>query len=348
MKLFQNIFNKNHELNEEQQQRFNSMVENDSSQSQQPTSLQQNPHNLVASLQSLEEINKIRNLLDKREKELETGSMYLVESEIKHQEEPEFEAISVNSNSVSEENIEESITENDLNYETYEDSEPFQESEKNKKEESTNYSDNLNSYEETSLSSESPELTFGNNDNITTKIPQEESYEALDKEEEINPMPEELLEKKEEEHSKGIEIDLEPDKDSDFIEFDSLNTKKTVEEDILSPEMDLYCEKIKTIFGEENFFARIEEENKTSYNSNKKLLHIGIRQKENFGQGNTLEENAWFIGHIKQLEDLKSYKMLRSEQGMKDLVKEDPSFVTIISFRGTSFLNSLEEFDFEL
>ena len=40
--------------------------------------------------------------------------------------------------------------------------------------------------------------------------------------------------------------------------------------------------------------------------------------------------------------------MLRSEQGMKDLVSEKEQFVIIISFRATSFLNSIDDFDFNL
>ena len=381
MKLFQNLFNKNHDLNEEEQQKFNSMV----GEEQLPmpsTPLSQTPRDFVSSLSSLEEINKIRNLLDTREKELESGDMYLVDSQINHESAPEFESIPVQDTSVSEKNIEEPITENDLNHETYEEesssynknevSGTYEEENSYTQEDTSsqmtfesqtnettnygdtpqqnNYSDNLNVQEETSLSTESPELEFGSTSSEVEFTPEPESYESLDKEDQSNPLPEEILLKdnKETVPSGGIQFDIEPEEeDNDFVDLTQDSTTP-LKETFSSSAMDLYLEKVSSIFGAENIISIQKEQGATSFNPTKKLLHIGIRNRDRFGHGDMNEENAWFIGQVKQLDDLKSYKMLKSEKGLKDLIKEEDSHITIISFRATPYLNSMDEFDFEL
>jgi hypothetical protein len=326
MKLFQNLFNKNHDLNEEEQHKFNSMVGEDAKYDN-SISLRDS----ITQLSSLEEINKIRNLLDTREKELESGNDFLVESEIKHSETPEFEEIGgTPQKEYTEEYVEEPITENDLNSQTYQDSSS-----------STEYTDSLNQFEEKTLSKDSNDLAFGETED---SVKEDTEYDDLDREEQSQPMPDEML-IKEESSTDGIELDIETESsDADFLDIDSISNS----ESDMPAEAELYLENIKAVFGEENIMSQIEDKNSTTYNPNKKLLHIGVRQHSSFGHGDALQENAWFIGQVKQLEDLKSYKMLRSEQGMKDLVVEKEHVVVIISFRATSFLNSINEFDFTL
>lgn len=121
-------------------------------------------------------------------------------------------------------------------------------------------------------------------------------------------------------------------------------------EDEFSIQKELFLDKLKDLFGEDNIFVNVEENSEIESLKNKKILHIGLRQKYAFGVDTTTpqEENKWFISTIKQLDDLKNFKMLRSEEGIKDLVWDRGDFAILLSFRSTNLLNSVHEFDFDL
>ncbi|MCA9496341.1 MAG: hypothetical protein KC589_05345 [Nanoarchaeota archaeon] len=61
------------------------------------------------------------------------------------------------------------------------------------------------------------------------------------------------------------------------------------------------------------------------------------------------DENAWFITRIKKLEELKKFKMLKSEAQEKDLVWIRDDYPTIlISFRTTNSLENQDDFPFPM
>ena len=136
---------------------------------------------------------------------------------------------------------------------------------------------------------------------------------------------------------------LEDNFEDKFEEVDSI-------EDEFSIQKELFLDKLKELFGEDNIFVNVQENSAIESLKDKKVLHIGLRQKYAFGLDSTTpqEENKWFITTIKQLDDLKNFKMLRSEEGIKDLVWDRGDFAILLSFRSTNLLNSVNEFDFEL
>lgn len=152
------------------------------------------------------------------------------------------------------------------------------------------------------------------------------------------------------EHKHNFEVEevedyktIEDNYEDKFEEVDSI-------EDEFSIQKELFLDKLKELFGEDNIFVNVQENSSIESLKDKKVLHIGLRQKYAFGLDSTSpqEENKWFITTIKQLDDLKNFKMLRSEEGIKDLVWDRGDFAILLSFRSTNLLNSVNEFDFEL
>ncbi len=353
MKIFNKFFKKDHDLSFEEQEKFQNMINTGNSENTYSDDLSEsfNFEFAISRLSSFEELNRIRNLLDKREKEIESGTSYLVDSEIKNSDVPDFEeSIPIKSNSVTEMNIEEDITEDDLNNETYEDN-SYKPDEI--KDDLTYNDDKLNQFEENNLEKESPELNFDSNENLIDKKEDSFDYDELDKEDDRVEIPNEILEESEEPQKGKIKFDLEDEQeDKDFVELESVQPAKNVEsvvDDKFSIESDMFYSKVKDIFGEENIVKKVEESSNLDLIKNKKVLHLGLREKNKFlEESNMIEENTWFITHIKQLDDLKNFKMIKSDKGMKDLLWDRGDYAIIISFRATTFLTSIEDFDFEI
>lgn len=195
----------------------------------------------------------------------------------------------------------------------------------------------------------------------------------VDKEENFSNQSKFTIEEETQPHQEISQVETQPleenetyessDPQKHEFEIEKVDDYKTIEDDYAEPteeiqetkdefsiQKELFLDKLKDLFGEDNFFVNIEEKSEIESLKGKKILHIGLRQKYAFGLDTTTpqEENKWFISTIKQLDDLKNFKMLRSEEGIKDLVWDRGDFAILLSFRSTNLLNSVNEFDFDL
>lgn len=245
------------------------------------------PHtieDLISNLNSQEEINRVRNYLDKREREI-TGDYSLHKPE--NEKEIKLEEIyEKNFLKKEEEKVEIEFEKNELQNPTKNETVTFQEN-----------------------------------------IEKENSPKNTEKK---------------------IEIDEEEyDLDEDFIEFEDDEVK--VSEDSFTIKTDLFFQKICQIFGNHNtskqfiygrFFAGLGKRD---------IYQIGIFKSEAFDSNESIEEqNSWFISQIKQLEELKNFKVLNSKDGLKDLIWDvDGKNAIIISFKSVQLLNE-RKFDFYL
>lgn len=104
--------------------------------------------------------------------------------------------------------------------------------------------------------------------------------------------------------------------------------------------------KLRDIFTDENLFFK--ESSKINYDilKDEDVTCIGIRKKEAyFSWESASEQSTWFISEIKKFPELKNFKVIRSEDGIKDLIwnKEKP---ILISFRSINYLPSQDNFIF--
>ena len=177
--------------------------------------------------------------------------------------------------------------------------------------------------------------------------PSIETQEIDEQEEEEPPKKQETPEVKLEEVQTYKEIEEEPLVKEEEEEDKNQPQHTSSIEDEFETQTSLFYDKVKNLFGEENMFYRSEEESQLNILKGKKVFQIGLRQKSAFGEDNTKEENSWFVTTIKQLDELKNFKMMRSEEGIKDLVWDKGDYAILISFRATSLLSSTDEFDFD-
>ncbi len=104
--------------------------------------------------------------------------------------------------------------------------------------------------------------------------------------------------------------------------------------------------KLRDIFTDDNLFFK--ESKKISYEvlKGKEVTCIGIRKKSAyFTEESISEQNSTFISEIKKFDELKNFKVIRSEDGIKDLVwnKEHP---VLICFRTVNLLPNQDFFSF--
>lgn len=183
---------------------------------------------------------------------------------------------------------------------------------------------------------------ISNHDNYTYEV-----EEDLPKEEK-EPSKDDIKEESNKKEPVEFEVE-EVETYKEIEEPDEISEKENpVIEDEFETQTSLFYDKVKEIFGEENMFSRVEEESNLDILKGKKVFHIGLRQKSAFGQETSIkDENSWFITTVKQLDDLKNFKMMRSEEGIKDLVWDRGDYAILLSFRATTILSSIDEFDFE-
>lgn len=104
--------------------------------------------------------------------------------------------------------------------------------------------------------------------------------------------------------------------------------------------------KLRDIFTDENMFFKESKQINYEILKGEEVTCIGIRKKEAyFNWESVSEQSAWFISEIKKFNELKNFKVIRSEEGIKDLVwnKERP---IIISFRSVNHLPNQDNFIF--
>lgn len=139
---------------------------------------------------------------------------------------------------------------------------------------------------------------------------------------------------------------IEVQEEDEYVELDTVKSENKPSFEV---ESGLFLKHVIEVFGEQNVFSIIEEKLGLDYLKGKPVLHIGIRNKDFFMQDVPVsEQNYWFVSFVKKVENLKNFKFIRSEEGMKDLVWERDEGFILISFKATQYLQSLDEFDFEL
>jgi hypothetical protein len=314
MDFIKKIFSsKKHELSEDEHEKFQSMISNHSAKSS------FNITEYIHSLSTLEEINRIRNLLDKREQEIEQGNLFLIDADLKTKHIPEF---------LSDEKEDSDPYFQDLG------DEPVSQIEEEFKNEEV---------KEIEPTQDIPIPEKIENDDFFKQENEEDNKDILDTHSEIDS----LLKDIEEDEKKEENIINENPESYDIIE--TYPNSEEINLSSFDSETGLFKNSLIDIFGSENVLSTVQKHLPIDGLRDKKIFHIGIRNKHFFNSGKSLsEENSWFISKIKQLPELKQFKVIRSEQGSKDLVWIKEDYAILISFRATTFLKSLEEFDFNL
>lgn len=273
-----------------------------------------NPHTieeLIASLKNQDEINRIRNFLDKREREL-TGNFNL--------------------HKPKEDNFKEEIQIDNYKEEIIEPPKELLEEPKNP---ISSINEIKKSYtaKESIEKEEEKEIQFNQKkENIQIEEPEFED-EYLE-----NTLPKTKIDTSE----------LEKEEiDTDFLEIEEKEI--LINTDSFEIESDLFYQKISEIFGKHNCSKQVMYGKFLTGIGKKDILQIGVFKSESFTEDiNIDEQSSWFISQIKQLEELKNFKILNSKEGIKDLIwDKDKNHAIIISFKVTQFLNE-NKFDFSL
>lgn len=306
MSLLRNIFGRREEvLSQEELEQYEE--ENIDSEIKNPHTIE----DIVRSLTSIEEINRLRNFLDKREREL-TGNYNLHKPESPVEEDLGIDEYEVEEVETVVEPPKELLEEPSIPDKSYEEL----------KKEEIQY----DSYQK------QDDIEFGDED-ISDEIVEPE----FDEEPYLD-------------NTNTNSIDttqLEKHDDPDFVEIGEDHV--ALNSDSFSIESDLFFQKITDIFGKHNCSKQIVYGRFLTGIGKKDLFQIGIYKSESFMDNISIEEqNTWFITQIKQLEELKNFKVLNSKEGVKDLIWEkDKNHAIIISFKATQFLNE-NKFDFTL
>lgn len=120
------------------------------------------------------------------------------------------------------------------------------------------------------------------------------------------------------------------------LEGENNNNETFTQNEIIADEM-------KALFSKENIFVKTTRNSEHEVLDGKTLTQINVF--DNFSDMNTSvsEQNSWFVSNIKKLSELKNFKILKSEEGVKDLVweKDEP---VMICFRANNVVNNIEEF----
>lgn len=324
MSLLKNLFGRREEvLTEEEMEHIDDNSEFEDQEVKNPHTIE----DLVRSLNTQDEINRLRNLLDKRERDI-TGNydLHKVEEEKSH-----YDLVQ----DIRKVNYEEKIVEPEFN------------EEKTKTREYDEPKNPEKSFEE--INQRKVNLDFNKNEDISFQSQE-------DNEEENNKVIEpDFLE--EEDYiddsiiNKGSKIDttqLEKEKeDKDFLEIDEKQVN--LNEDTFPMEADLFYQRVCDIFGNHNCSKKQVYGRFLSSIGKRDLFQIGVYKSEAMGEDVSIEEqSSWFISQIKQLEELKNFKVLNSKDGLKDLIwDKDEKNAIVISFKAVQFLNE-NKFDFTL
>ncbi|MCA9459133.1 MAG: hypothetical protein KC550_01135 [Nanoarchaeota archaeon] len=357
MKFFKNLINrKNEELSPEEIEHVNNTISKNNGDD-----LEKKEGNYIdikkgiSQLNNLEEINRLRNLLDQKEREI-TGNHELykpeeenyIEKEEKNKEEiikTEKKFDSKNSTKNNEKyfgeiDIEENIDDEKLDTQTYH---------------VENYKKEIEKIEDDNGDKITQEVEFIDNED-------EEYTNDMDKDSDENNADYEDLEENNYKKISQKEIITQEDEEDNNNNNEENNKEKSEkyieihheDEDEFGNELDkdyqTIIKELREIFKIENIIETSGETCEFDSINGEEINYIGIRNKNSFHNDMSAEdENAWFITRIKKLEKLKNFKMLKSEPEEKDLVwVRDNHPPILISFRTTGSLENEDDFPFPM
>lgn len=321
-------FRKKDTLTEEEKEKFTQLLSNNQEESSE-NQKQFDIFTYVKSLNSIHEINKIRNLLDEQEKQLtQDTNSYVDDYSQDVYEDIKEEGVDTPTNNIEIEEVD---------------------SYKNIEENSSQNSQRDNSINQDSYN-KNPEDNSHNSEEVSSIDQDSYKENSEDNSKEVNSIDQDSYNDNSEDNSLNPEnIHIEEVDSYKDIEEENIYEKEPPQQqdDEFTKETTKLYQKIKEIFGEENVFTTTVENSQIEVIKNKKTFHIGIRDKNSFDKQNTTQdENQWFIKGIKQLENLKEFKIIRSEEGIKDLLLERGDYAILLSFKATNILSSKDSFDF--
>lgn len=342
MSFFKKFLSKeNHELSEEDKVKLSSILKGDKKEEKVEnesisinnevveTKTTQNNielENIVEKL-NFSEIKKLRFLLDKKEEKL---SNTYDNSEQKSDGE-EYITVDNPNNQIGEIEIENPITDEDLDKDKIQDVEDTHEIQQEEHFEIQEIDDINKIEEEVSIS-----------DNVDKEPKKDENLNEIE------------IETKTKENN-GIIVeeennDIDEKKDEVIVEKEEPKIEDKVleiKEDHPITEKSI-LEKIKEIFGRENVFEKTDTKSKHEKINGKNIQYIGIRKFDAFEKNETtLDQNAWFISNIKKLTELKKFKMVESNPSLKELMLEDDTNPILLCYKSSQLLKNKEEFNFD-
>ncbi|MDA3855327.1 MAG: hypothetical protein PF569_03650 [Candidatus Woesearchaeota archaeon] len=332
MGFFKKFLSKeNHELSEEDKVKLSTILKGDDKEKEVEEEVPSSPITKVVESGNLElesiveklnfsEIKQLRLLLDKKEGTLSTH----YENSEEDNSPEEYISVEKSNNQVEEIEIEEPITDDDLDKEKIEDVEDTHD-----------------------ISNEEP-----------FEIQEIDDVNKI--EEEFSTTKDDVEEPKVDENLNEIEIETTSKENNEVI-IEETSTKEEEKESQSDVEDDVFeikedhpihekyiLDKIKDIFGRENVFEKIDTKSKHEIINGKNIQYIGIRKLDAFEKNETtLDQNAWFIRNIKKLVELKKFKMVESNPSLKELMLENENNPVLLCYKATQLLKSPEEFNFD-
>ena len=314
MRKILDMFKKeDHELSEEEKEKLESIVEEDERDGVEKSVKFEDVAKYVESITNIYQINRIRNLLDAKEKYLEDGySEDMSSGGFSSKERKDEKVVAGDDKENRSKRVDFEVEDVGEVSSSYEDEylEDVGEGE---------YGEDIDG-EKDKNSKE------GNKEEIVDDLEHEEDYESDD-----------VGDESEESAGEFVEVvDVDEDKEKNELRVSDEGFDEKVYEEIVK------------IFGEENVFYTRENNTNLDVLKDKNILHIGIRKLDAFDEESSVsDENSWFVSNIKNLSVLKEFKMIRSQEGIKDLMCEiDESSAVVISYRSISLLDDREDFDF--
>jgi len=156
----------------------------------------------------------------------------------------------------------------------------------------------------------------------------------------VEPKPQPTVEQQTIPEPKETIVQPKVEETKEVKEVKKINPKEVNEQEIFN--------KLKTYFGQENIFQETRNDLRHEVLQNKEVYCIGIRSREAFSDESfdILKQNSWFIRNIKQLDELKSFKMISSSNVEKNLVWDKGEYAILISYKAINLLKSMNEFNF--
>lgn len=105
--------------------------------------------------------------------------------------------------------------------------------------------------------------------------------------------------------------------------------------------------RLRDIFSDENLFYRVSTKINYDILNGKEVTCIGVRRKDAYYNWQSIsEQTAWFISEIKKVNEVKNFKIIKSEDGIRDLVWNKDEHPILICFKSVELLPNQDEFNF--
>ena len=383
-RLINNLFGKDQELSDEEKEHLENLVDDSSENSEDNRVSFEDVAEYVASLKSIYELNRVRNLLDAQERYIDTDDIsgdrgeeksYYEDFEKLRKQEKTLENSSSNSgvvggvegiDNVSVERSEDGKSKDDKVISNKVGGDEFDKErvEDDYKGDNKIYDDKgreitvedvgveevgSKSVNKGSSTEGSKDESKGGKDKIEKVDEDSNKFENVEEDEDRVSVDEvnKVMANKKDEVSEGAE------KDTKWVDIEKTDSSYKVEEEIgreLYDKGDRVADELRDIFGVENIFVTTSNNSNLDVLKGKEIFHIGIRNENSQG-GNfsVAQENSWFVSGVKRLSFLKNFKMIRSEESVKDLVWEiDSNKAIVLSYRSVTLLDEDGSFDFTL